>query len=42
MAWVDRKRRAADFLAEIEAHLAPEADGLKEEGLSADEARWKA
>ncbi|HTW78003.1 MAG TPA: ABC transporter permease [Terracidiphilus sp.] len=37
-----RKRSAADFRAEIEAHLALEADDLKGEGLSADEARWKA
>jgi len=37
-----RKRSAADFQAEIEAHLALEADDLKGEGLSADEARWKA
>jgi predicted permease len=37
-----RKRSAEDFKAEIEAHLALEADELKSEGLSADEARWKA
>jgi predicted permease len=37
-----RKRSAKDFEAEIEAHLALEADDLKSEGLSADEARWKA
>jgi predicted permease len=37
-----RKRSAADFQAEIEAHLALEADDLKGEGFSADEARWKA
>jgi predicted permease len=37
-----RKRSAKDFQAEIEAHLALEADDLKSEGLGADEARWKA
>ncbi len=37
-----RKRSAEDFRAEIEAHLELEADDLKGEGLSADEARWKA
>ena len=37
-----RKRSAADFRAEIESHLALEADDLKGEGLSADDARWKA
>ena len=30
------------FAAEIEAHLELEADDLKGEGLSEDEARWKA
>ncbi len=40
MFW--RKRSAEDFRAEIEAHLQLEADDLKGEGLSADEARWKA
>ena len=37
-----RKRSAEDFRAEIEAHLALEADDLKSEGVSEDEARWKA
>ncbi|MGA2170891.1 MAG: ABC transporter permease [Terracidiphilus sp.] len=37
-----RKRSADDFRAEIEAHLALEADDLKREGLSEDEAHWKA
>ncbi len=37
-----RKRSAEDFRAEIEAHLALEADDLKSEGFSDDEARWKA
>src|ERR1700738_1080703 len=37
-----RKRSAEDFRAEIEAHLELEADDLKAEGLSNDEARWKA
>ncbi|HXR40189.1 MAG TPA: ABC transporter permease [Terracidiphilus sp.] len=37
-----RKRSAEDFRAEIEAHLALEADELKREGLSEAEARWKA
>jgi len=37
-----RKRSAEDFRAEIEAHLALEADELKREGLDDDEARWKA
>lgn len=36
-----RKRSAEDFRAEIEAHLALEADDLKGEGVNADEARWK-
>ncbi len=37
-----RKRSAEDFAAEIQAHLDLEADDLKDEGLSEDEARWKA
>ncbi len=37
-----RKRSADDFRAEIEAHLALEADDLKSEGLSAEEAQWQA
>jgi len=37
-----RKRSAEDFRAEIEAHLALEADELKREGLGDEEARWKA
>lgn len=37
-----RKRSAKDFREEIEAHLALEADDLKAEGLSEEEARWKA
>jgi predicted permease len=37
-----RRRSAEDFRAEIEAHLELEAHDLKGEGLSADEARWKA
>jgi predicted permease len=37
-----RKRSAEDFRAEIEAHLALEADELRGEGLSEDEARSKA
>jgi predicted permease len=37
-----RKRSAEDFRAEIEAHLALEADDLRSEGLNEDEARWKA
>jgi hypothetical protein len=37
-----RKRSAEDFAEEIKAHLELEADELKREGLSADEARWKA
>ncbi len=40
MFW--RKRSTEDFAEEIKAHLALEADDLKEEGLSDDEARWKA
>jgi predicted permease len=36
------KRSAEDFRAEIEAHLALEADDLRSEGLSDDEARRKA
>jgi predicted permease len=37
-----RKRTAEDFAEEIKAHLELEADELKGEGLSDDEARWKA
>jgi predicted permease len=37
-----RKRSAEDFAAEIKAHLELEADALKREGLSDDDARWKA
>src|SRR6478752_3426893 len=37
-----RKRSAEDFAAEIQSHLDLEADDLKGEGLSEDEARWKA
>ncbi len=37
-----RKRSAEDFAAEIQSHLDLEADDLKDEGLSEDEARWKA
>jgi hypothetical protein len=37
-----RKRSADDFTEEIKAHLELEADDLQREGLSEDEARWKA
>jgi len=37
-----RKRSAEDFAEEIQAHLALEADELKSEGLSEDEARRRA
>ncbi|HEY1902249.1 MAG TPA: ABC transporter permease [Terracidiphilus sp.] len=37
-----RKRSAEDFKAEIEAHLALEADELREEGVDSDDAQWKA
>ncbi len=40
MFW--RKRSAEDFAEEIKAHLELEADDLKREGLSEDEARRKA
>ena len=40
MFW--RKRSAADFAEEIKAHLELEADELRGEGLSGDEAQWKA
>jgi len=40
MFW--RKRKPSDFNAEIEAHLALEADRLKEQGLSEEEARMSA
>jgi predicted permease len=40
MFW--RKRSAEDFKAEIEAHLALEADELREEGVNGDEAQCKA
>jgi predicted permease len=37
-----RRRSAQDFAEEIKAHLELEADELESEGLSEDEARWKA
>ena len=37
-----RKRSAEDFAEEIKAHLELEADELKSEGWSEEEARWKA
>lgn len=37
-----RRRSEEDFAEEIQAHLALEADDLEQEGLSEDEARWKA
>ena len=37
-----RKRSAEDFAEEIKAHLELEADELRSEGLTADDARWKA
>ncbi len=37
-----RKRSAEDFAEEIKMHLELEADELRREGLSDDEARWKA
>jgi len=37
-----RTRKASDFGAEIEAHLAMEADRLKEQGLSDEDARTRA
>jgi hypothetical protein len=37
-----RKRSAGDFAEEIKTHLELEADELRREGLSADEAQWKA
>ncbi len=37
-----RKRSAEDFAEEIKAHLELEADELRREGLSQEEARWKA
>jgi predicted permease len=37
-----RKRSAEDFAEVIKAHLELETDELKREGLSEDEARWKA
>jgi len=37
-----RKRSAEDFAEEIKAHLALEADQLRSEGLSDDDAQWKA
>ena len=40
MFW--RRRSAEDFAEEIKAHLELEADDLKCEGLSEDEAQWKA
>jgi hypothetical protein len=40
MFW--RKRNTEDFAEEIKAHRELEADDLKQEGLSDDQARWKA
>jgi putative ABC transport system permease protein len=40
MIW--RKRIPSDFKAEIEAHLELEAERLKEQGLSQEEAHWAA
>jgi len=40
MFW--RKRTTEDFAEEIKSHLELEADDLKREGSSEDEARWKA
>jgi predicted permease len=37
-----RKRSEEDFAEEVQAHLDLEADDLQQEGLSPDEARWKA
>ena len=37
-----RKRSAADFAEEIKAHLELEADDLRHEGWSENEARWQA
>jgi predicted permease len=37
-----RKRTAHDFAEEIKAHLELEADQLKDEGLSEEDARWQA
>jgi predicted permease len=37
-----RKRSAEDFAEEIKTHLELEADDLRHEGLSEDDARWKA
>jgi predicted permease len=37
-----RKRSAVDFAEEIKAHLELEADDLRSEGLSGDEAKWRA
>src|SRR6185437_3222568 len=42
IAMFKRRRSAEDFRAEIEAHLELEADDLRSEGLSEDEARRKA
>ena len=38
----NRKRSAKDFAEEIKAHLELEADELRSEGLSDEDARWKA
>src|SRR5208282_3236662 len=42
VSMLKRKRSAEDFAEEIKAHLALEADDLQHEGLSKDEAQWKA
>jgi hypothetical protein len=42
IAMFKRKRSTDDFAEEIKAHLELEADELKREGLSEDEARQKA
>jgi predicted permease len=42
MSMFERKRSPEDFAEEIKAHLALEAEELKREGLSEDQASWKA
>jgi len=42
MRMLRRKRCPQDFVEEIKAHLELEADELKSEGLSDEEARWQA
>jgi predicted permease len=42
MSMFRRKRTAEDFAEEIQAHIELEAEELRQQGVSADDARWQA